>query len=264
MMIFLMGAACLMSAAGAPLKSAVITTAVNDVRVYKGSESGTAATIGQTISGTDDLHTGRRSRAELTFPDQSITRVGANSIFSFSSGNRDMEIKNGSFLLQVPKDAGGATIRTATVTAAITGTTTMMECNPGQWIKFITLEGTAKLKVNGSKDVVEIPPGNMIFMRVGEKKIPKPIMINIQRLVGSSELMGKDFKKLSPEAEALIKQTIASQKKARNKGEVTTAGLFNYGPTLRNRSGRDPNPSSVPLQRYEYRINPHIDPNYND
>lgn len=33
-----------------------------------------------------------------------------------------MEIKQGSFLLQVPKNAGGATIRTSTVTAAITGT----------------------------------------------------------------------------------------------------------------------------------------------
>ncbi len=248
MMIFLMGAACLMPVTGEPLKSAVITTAVNDVRVYRGSDSGAAATVGERISGTDDLHTGRRSRAELTFPDQSITRIGANSIFSFSSGNRDMEIKNGSFLLQVPKDAGGATIRTATVTAAITGTTTMMECNPGQWLKFITLEGTAKLKVNGSNDVVEIPPGNMIFMRVGDKQVPKPIMINVQRLMGSSDLVGKDFRKLSPEAEALIMQTIVAQKKERNKGKVAPAGLFNNGPTLRKRGGRDPNPSSVPTE----------------
>lgn len=252
MMIFLMGAAYLMPATGAPLKSAVITTAVNDVRVYKGSESGAAAVVGERISGTDDLHTGRRSRAELTFPDKSITRIGANSIFSFSSGNRDMEIKKGSFLLQVPEDAGGATIRTATVTAAITGTTTMMECNSGQWIKFITLEGTAKLKVNGSKDIVEIPPGNMIFMRVDDKKIPKPIMINIQRLMGSSELAGKDFKKLSLEAEELIKQTIAVQKKARNEGKVIPAGLFHNGPTLRKGGGRDPNPSSPPSMRSDY------------
>jgi hypothetical protein len=238
-----------MPAIGAPLKSAEITTVVNDVRVYRGSGSGAAASVGENVAGTDDLHTGRRSRAELTFPDQSLTRIGANSIFSFSSGNRDMEIKQGSFLLQVPKGAGGATIRTATVTAAITGTTTMMEYNPGQWIKFITLEGTAKLKMNGGGDFVDVPAGKMIFMKIGDKKIPKPIMINIHKLVKTSKLMGKDFKKLRPEAAELVEQTIEEQSQARNDGEVAPAGVILDGPTIREGGGRDPNSSTVPLKQ---------------
>lgn len=242
----------LMPAMAEPLKSAKITTAVNDVRVYRGSSTGAAATVGESISGSDDLHTGRRSRAELTFPDQSISRIGSNSIFSFRSGSRDMEIKQGSFLLQVPKDAGGATIRTATVTAAITGTTTMMEYNPGKWIKFITLEGKAKLKMNEGGETIDVEPGQMVFMRTDAKNIPKPIMINIKKLVETSLLTGKDFKELPKQAEELVKQTIEQQKEARNRGEVTPAGVIADGPTLKEDSGRDPNPSSTPLESPVY------------
>jgi hypothetical protein len=249
MISLLLGSACLMSATAAPLGSAEITTVVNDVRIYRGSESAEAATVGVKVSGKDDLHTGRRSRAELTFPDKSITRIGANSIFSFSSGNRDMEIKQGSFLLQVPKDAGGATIRTATVTAAITGTTTMIEFQPGGWIKFITLEGTAKIKMNSDKAFVDVPAGKMIVMKIDDANIPAPIMINLQKLVKTSGLLGNDFNELSPEAMAFIKQIIEDQNQARDQGEVTPAGVINDGPTIRENGGRDPNPSSIPVDQ---------------
>lgn len=245
MMIPLMGAALLMPAAAAPLRSAEVTTVVNDVRVYRNSNSGVAASVGDRIAGTDDLHTGRRSRAELMFPDKSLARIGANSIFSFRSGSRDMEIKQGSFLLQVPKDAGGATIRTATVTAAITGTTTMMEYNPGQWIKFITLEGTAKLKLNQGGESIDVPPGQMVFLRTDDNRIPRPIMINVQKLVRTSKLTGKDFNKLAPETTAMVDQTIRQQNDARNQGEITPAGVVASGPVIRDGGGRDPDPATT-------------------
>ena len=243
-MIPLLGAAMWIPASAAPHRSAEVTTVVNDVRIYRNSSSGVAAGVGDRLAGSDDLHTGRRSRAELMFPDKSMARVGANSIFSFRSGSRDMEIKRGSFLLQVPKDAGGATIRTATVTAAITGTTTMMEYNPGQWIKFITLEGTAKLRLNKGGEAIDVPPGQMVFMRTDDNRIPRPIMINIQKLVRSSKLTGKDFKPLDPDAEALVDATIRGQNDARNNGEIAPAGVIVSGPSIVQGGGRDPDPAT--------------------
>jgi len=121
----------------APLKTANLTKKVNDVRISESSRQAREASVGDRLTGSSTVLTGRQSRAELTFPDQTVTRIGANAAFRFNSGSRDMEIKQGSFLLQVPKNAGGATIRTSTVTAAITGTTTMMEYSPGRWVKFI-------------------------------------------------------------------------------------------------------------------------------
>ncbi len=40
-----------------------------------------------------------------------------------------MDLGGGAMLLRVPKDAGGAKITTAAVTAAITGTTVLLEYN---------------------------------------------------------------------------------------------------------------------------------------
>ena len=88
------------------------------------------------------VRTGVESRAELTFTDQTLARLGANTIFSFSGGTRHLELSGGAMLLRVPKDAGGAQINTVAVTAAITGTTVMLEFHPDAFIKFIILEGT--------------------------------------------------------------------------------------------------------------------------
>ena len=91
------------------------------------------------------VRTGVESRAELTFTDQTLARLGANTIFSFNKGTRNLELGGGAMLLRVPKDAGGAQINTAAVTAAITGTTVMLEYHPNAFIKFIILEGTGRI-----------------------------------------------------------------------------------------------------------------------
>lgn len=239
-------AVLLLPAAAAPLRSAEVTTVVNDVRVYRKTTSVSVAKQGDSVTGTDAVHTGRNSRAELRFPDQSITRIGANSIFSFRSGSRDMEIQQGSFLLQVPKNAGGATIRTATVTAAITGTTTLTECNPGHWIKFITLEGTARLKHNKGGGFMDIPPGQMIVMRVDDNRIPRPIVVNVGKLVKTSKLLGKDFGPLKEEADALVDQTVQDQKDLRDNGKLVPAGVIIGGPSIQKDGGRNPDIATIP------------------
>ena len=213
----------------APLKTAVVTTVVNDVKLSERSEAAKPIGTGQTMGGTSTLLTGRRSRAALTFPDKTVSRVGANSVFRFSSGSRDMEISQGSFLLQVPKGAGGATIRTSTVVAGITGTTTMMEYNPGVSVKFICLEGTAKL-TNKKGDTVKVPPGQMIIMHPNAPKFPRPVIVDVKRMVKTSALADKDtFGALEPEAEAAIDETVARQKDVKRDGRFRPAALADGG-----------------------------------
>ncbi|MFD2257477.1 FecR domain-containing protein [Luteolibacter algae] len=214
----------------APLKSAEITAVVNDVKISTDSSSAQTARIGEKLTVSSSVLTGRNSRAELTFDDQTITRVGANSIFRFSSGSRDMEIQQGSFLLNVPKNAGGATIRTATVTAAITGTTTMMEYSEGQWFKFLVIEGVAKLR-NQNGDTIDVEPGNMIVMHPQAKNFPAPLVINLQKLVKTSKLLdGKFFKPLGGNAKQLIDHSIASQLDRRRVGKLLPTGVIVRGP----------------------------------
>lgn len=207
----------------APLKSAVVTTVVNDVKLSERSGEAKPVGTGQTMGGSSTLLTGRKSRAALTFPDKTVTRVGANSVFRFSSGSRDMEISQGSFLLQVPKGAGGATIRTSTVVAGITGTTTMMEYNPGVSLKFICLEGTAKL-TNKKGKAVQIPPGQMIVMHPDAPGFPRPVMVDVKRMLKTSALADDGtFGDLEAEAEAAIDETIARQMEGKRDGSLQPA-----------------------------------------
>ena len=217
------------AAHAAPLNSAIMTKKINDVRVSESSKEALSATEGDRLTGSSTVLTGRRSRAELTFPDKTITRIGANAAFRFSSGSRDMEITQGSFLLQVPKNAGGATIRTATVTAAITGTTTMMEYNPGEWMKFICLEGTAKLS-NSKGDSIVVPPGCMIVMPTDAARFPRPVIVNIRKLVMTSLLLDEaTFEALDEAALAAITQTALDQLGAKRDGSLIPGYILEPG-----------------------------------
>jgi len=210
------------------LQSAKVTTRVNDVRLYQQKQSGRQAKEGDRISGHTSVQTGRRSRAELTFQDNTVSRLGANSTFSFRRGSRDINLNQGSILLQVPKSAGGATIRTATVTAAITGTTLLMEYNVGKWVKLITLEGNVGLKLGnkgakgglfGGRKRVNVPAGKMIIMRPNGEIITKPVDVDLKRLLASSILAGdKTFGPLSDEARLHIADAVAKQEKLKREG----------------------------------------------
>lgn len=213
------------------LRTASITHVLNDVQVYPGAGSPRLARIGEKVATPSSVQTGRRSRTELTFNDNTITRLGQNSVFSFREGGRNVELKQGSILLQVPKNAGGATIRTATVTAAITGTTVMFEYGPGKWIKLITLEGTQKLYLKGSKNFVEVPAGKMIIMHPDAKVIPAPVTIDLKKLVATSALAGDSvFKPLPPLARDLINENVKEQLNAKRDGALLPTNWVIKGP----------------------------------
>jgi FecR protein len=221
----------LLPATADPLRTANITAAINEVQVYPGSGAARSASVGEKVTMPSSVQTGRKSRAELTFNDNTLTRLGQNSIFSFREGGRNVELKQGSVLLQVPKNAGGATIRTATVTAAITGTTTMFEYSPGGWVKLITLEGILKLSINGTKESVAVPAGKMIIMHPNAKTIPQPVDVDIAKLVATSPLAGKGvFAPLPPHAQALINATVDQQLAAKKQGNLVPTNQVVSGP----------------------------------
>lgn len=228
-----LAALTLATGTAAPLKSAKVTQVVKDVRLYPSGGEGRAATVGDELRGSAALHTGRRSRAELTFPDSTLTRIGANSVFSFAGGGREVDLQQGSLLIQTPKGNGGATIRTATVTAAITGSTAMFEYSPNQWVKFINLEGTMKLGIKGRKDQVDVLPGQMIMMHPNGREVPAPVIINLARLVRTSKLAGRQsFGPLPEGSLARISEAVAGQMDARRTGDLAPSGIIAVGGRL--------------------------------
>jgi hypothetical protein len=109
------------------LKEARVTEVVKDVKLLPTGGASRPATVSDEVRDGTAVRTGVESRSELKFPDQTLARLGANTIFSFSEGTRSLNLQDGAMLLRVPKGAGGAKISSSAVTAAITGTTVMVE-----------------------------------------------------------------------------------------------------------------------------------------
>src|SRR5438477_7804112 len=187
------------SSAAGPLSSAEVTKIINRVNVIDPAKGGHPAVLRDVIKDDLGLQTGAKSRSELLFQDNTLTRIGAETFFSFKTGTRDMTLEKGSMLLQVPKGLGGAKIHTAAVTAAITGTTIMMEYSPGKYLKVLVLEGSLRLYRNGSfGDSQVVRAGKMVIMRPDAKTIPEPVDVDLAEIVKTSNLVNFPGSKILP------------------------------------------------------------------
>ncbi|MEY3479933.1 MAG: hypothetical protein RIQ71_708 [Verrucomicrobiota bacterium] len=204
------------------LNQATVTRVVKSVEVIPQGSQPKPAAVGEIVGGNSDIRTGEESRAQLTFPDQTLARLGENTVFSFERGTRALDLESGAILLQVPKDAGGATIRSAPITAAITGTTVMMEYSPGNpgTVKLIVLEGTVRLALAGRLgESVLVGAGQMIAVAANARSLPDPSVVDVQRLLKTSRLI-KDGEL---ESMGLIMETVNDQQQQLSDGKLGEA-----------------------------------------
>ena len=182
-------AAAIPALEAAPLKDAKITRIINDVKTAQEGKPPHRASLNETIVPGNAVRTGLDSRTELFFNDQTITRLGANSNFTFTDGTREMTLSKGALLLQVPKGLGGAKIQTAAVTAAITGTTILLEVGP-KFTKLIVVEGTCTVSLkNGKwKRKRKLTAGQEIIIPNDALDLPAAFNINLNLLVKTSAL----------------------------------------------------------------------------
>ena len=221
------------SVPAAQLKEAQVTEVVKDVKLLPTGAAARPATVHDEVRDGIAVRTGVDSRSELKFTDQTLARLGANSLFSFSEGTRNLNLQDGAMLLRVPKGAGGAKINSSAVTAAITGTTVMVEThaltkkNKNSYYKFIVLEGTARLYLPGRLgESTLVKAGQMIIMRPDSKMIPEPVDVDIQKITQSSLLI-TGFGPLG--SETLIAFEKTRQNEQKKSGQLIETNLAIYG-----------------------------------
>ncbi|HEY1771215.1 MAG TPA: FecR domain-containing protein [Chthoniobacterales bacterium] len=225
--VLLLVGAGIFSARATQLKDAHVTQIVHDVKLLPSQAAPRPAAVSDEVRDGTGVRTGVDSRAELTFTDLTLTRLGANTIFSFNEGTRNLELSGGAMLLRVPKNAGGAQIKTAAVTAAITGTTIMLEYHPDAYIKFIVLEGTGRMFRNDKiGESVLVHAGQMLIVNPKGKGLPDPVDVDVKRLMETSHLI-TDFGPL-PSTD-LITREIATQTKAKSSGGLVETNLVIFG-----------------------------------
>src|SRR5213083_1895998 len=100
--IFLSLVAAKPMAGAATLQDALVSQVIQDVRLLEPHATPRPAAVNDKVTLGRAVRTGVESRAELTFADLTITRLGANTIFSLMAGAREVELTKGTILIDVP------------------------------------------------------------------------------------------------------------------------------------------------------------------
>jgi hypothetical protein len=217
----------------ADLKQSKLTQVVKDVKIISAaSQKEQAAAVNDIFSMPDILSTGDASRAELVAGDETVTRVGANTIFSFDPARRSIDLKQGSLLFHAPHGKGGGTIRTGAATASVLGTTLIVTTTTNGGFKVLALEGKVEIRfLNGLKQ--KLLPGQMTYILPGGDKMAPVLVFRLDELTENS-LLVKGFDQ-PLESLPLIRREIERQLKLIRSGRATDTGLYagdNAGPNM--------------------------------
>lgn len=231
-----------------PLDQSTIIEVINDVSVLSAETmAASPAEATMRFKAPDFLQTGRHSRARLEADDGTVTRVGANTLFSFEETDRTINLKKGSLLFHSPTGRGGGRIVTASATASVVGTTIIVSATEDGGFKLLVLEGIAQVTYpNGDIRILEA--GQMTFILPSEAGAfvrnadgsttpsgePGPVFnFDLARLINVSRLLN-GFSESLPSF-PLIQQMIQRQQARLDSGQLekTNARI------IRLREGRD-------------------------
>ena len=214
------------------LKQSKLTQVVNDVQIISAaSQSKKTAAVNDLFNMPDILRTGAGSRAELVAADETVTRVGANTIFSFDPANRTIDLKQGSLLFHSPHGKGGGTIHTGSATASVLGTTLIVTTTPNGGMKVLDLEGTVQVNfTNHLKQKLEA--GQMTFILPGANQLAPIIIFRLDELTKNS-LLVKSF------AQPLASQPLIEKQVTKQTSLINSGGASDTGKIVGDTAGPD-------------------------
>jgi hypothetical protein len=195
------------------LQQARVSQVIQDVRLLEAQGAPRPAVVNAKVTQGMGVRTGVESRAELTFTDLTITRLGANTIFSFKQGARELDLTSGAVLLEVPPKAPAVKVSTSAVTAAVTGGTALFATGPPT--KFMVLEGTGTFYPAGHPERAVTVHGGEMMMMMANGRMTKPEKFDVKLVVETSRLI-QDFPPLAnlPLIMLVVNQQLAEQQLA--------------------------------------------------
>ena len=212
----------------AVLQGGRFTQISRDVRIAEPAGSPKRVVVNAEVrSGV--VRSGVESRAEITFADQSVVRLGDKTEVSIDSQSRGIELKSGAVLTQVPAGVGSTTLKVRDIVATATGTTLIVEYSPDQYAKFISAEGTSRLclKRSGwSSDCVLLRAGQMIIVGPGAKMLPEAVDVDLGRFIETCHFITQ-FHPL-PDQQRVVK-AVAAQGGQKSHGAFADTNLVILG-----------------------------------
>ena len=184
--VFLAG---LVLSAGVPLLASLSLTESTFTEIIRTADVVTAANksvaparTNEVFKAPDLVRTGSASRVELTAPDQTITRVGADTVFTFAPGGRDILLERGSVLFHSPAGAGGGAIKHHGTAAAVLGTTEIGAILPDGSFKILDLEGKVRVTLKNGQ-TIDLKAGQMVIVAPDGEKFSVLMNFNLGQLL---------------------------------------------------------------------------------
>jgi len=175
------------------------------------------AVLNDKIESDTQVGTGEQSMCELSLDDKSITRIGANALFSFVKQERLVKCDKGTFLVSKDPETETITVTTGSVTAAISGSTVMLDVKDDATHIAVaeTTKGVIVTDKNGKS--MTLQSGEGISATPNGMTSSSPKSVDVKDLTSSSPLFNE--KGLPPLAnEALIKGVTSAQETAKAQG----------------------------------------------
>jgi len=185
-------------------KEGRMTEVIKDVRLLASNAAPRPATINDSVREGTAVRTGQESRAEISFTDATLARLGANTVFSFGKTSKTYDLGSGAILMYAPEKAGEVRIHTSAATAAITGFTAMFEHHPKGWSKLIVLNGKARVAFKGlEQEPCRLTDAQMIMWPPQPRSCPTVYNIDVSKLLKGKLIKG--FKHQLPEIHIIQK-----------------------------------------------------------
>ncbi|MDQ6622488.1 MAG: FecR domain-containing protein [Verrucomicrobiota bacterium] len=197
------------SAPAAMAVTARFTRLVKNVALVRPGAPARAAQATDTIGPGALVQTAADSRAELTFADRTVARLGGKTAVRLGAEN--LELAEGAILFDGPGGTSTATIRTGTIVIEGGGATGIIERSGRTYAKIMLLQGTARVYLPAKVgESMLLEAGQILIMKPEATSLAEPVDFSIAQLYKTSLLIHHEFPSLT--SESAIVAAIARQK----------------------------------------------------
>ena len=210
------------------------------------------AILNDKVESDTQVGTGAQSMCELSLDDKSVTRIGANAVFSFVEQERLVKCDKGTFLVSKDPETETMTVTTGSVTAAVNGSTVVFDVRDDATHVAVaeTTKGVVVTDKNGKS--ITLQSGEGISATPSGMASAAPKSVDVKDLTSSSPLFTEAG--LAPLAnDALIKGVASAQASAKAAGMSFTseindvvAGRIDSATALARAGGMDASGADVP------------------
>jgi hypothetical protein len=246
---------CLALIAVASHSASATTVSFLKNSVYKlDNTNKVTAVLNDKVESNTQVGTGEQSMCELSLDDKSVTRIGANAVFSFVEQERLVKCDKGTFLVSKDPETETMTVTSGSVTAAVNGSTVMFDVRDDATHIAVaeTTKGVVVTDKNGKS--ITLQSGEGISATPGGGMASEgPKSVDVKDLTSSSPLFTEAG--LAPLAnDALIKGVASAQESAKATAGMSftseindvVAGRIDSATALARASGIDTSGAGVP------------------